>query len=313
MKFSIAALLITLLINPLLHAAENKNNPIKIILNNWSSQLVLSGITGKILESQGYKVEYSKLNTKGQWFAMTEGIAHVQMEIWQGTMAKKFAQVVKEGRVLDVGSHDAKTREEWWYPEYVEKLCPGLPDWKALLTCSSAFAKNERGKGVFIAGPWDKPDQARIRALGLNFTVKKVKDADGLWAALDKAAKANKAIVLFNWTPNWVEAKYAGKFVEFPDWAPECATKASWGISKKYPHDCGNPKDGWLKKGIWTGMASQWPCAYKTLQNINFSNKMLAEVAALMDVDKMPYDQAADKWINENAEVWKAWVPSSCG
>jgi hypothetical protein len=30
--------------------------------------------------------------------------------------------------VIDAATHDAKTREDWWYPSYVEDVCPGLPD-----------------------------------------------------------------------------------------------------------------------------------------------------------------------------------------
>ncbi len=33
---------------------------------------------------------------------------------------------------------------------------------------------------------------------------------------LAKSFKKKEPIVLFNWTPNWVEAKYEGKFIEFP-------------------------------------------------------------------------------------------------
>lgn len=257
-------------------------------------------------------VKYKKIHTKGQWFALTEGLAHVQMEAWQGTMADKFAQVIKERRVLDAGSHKATTREDWWYPKYVEKFCPGLPDWTALKSCGSIFSPDRNGRGEFIAGPWDKPDQIRIRALGLDLRVRKVKDSDALWLELDKAYKARRPILLFNWTPNWVEAKYQGSFVEFPDWAPECESQSSWGISKKYPYDCGNPKNGWLKKAVWIGVASQWPCAFKILQNINFTNKMLAEIVVHVDVDKLSYQQAADQWVKNNTAIWQGWVATGC-
>ena len=63
----------------------------------------------------------------------------------------------------------------------------------------------------------------------------------------------NEPIVLFNWTPNFIEAMYDGKFIEFPTFADECRTDASWGMNPETTHDCGNPKDGYLKLGVWSG------------------------------------------------------------
>ena len=106
----------------------NADKPIRIIVNNWTSQIVLSHIAGTIFTSMGYKVEYIEADTDGQWGALAHGIAHVQVEVWEGTMSKMFNRMVKEGGVVDAGAHKAKTREEWWYPDYAEKACPGLPD-----------------------------------------------------------------------------------------------------------------------------------------------------------------------------------------
>ena len=56
-------------------------------MNNWTSQIVLSHITGNIFQHLGYEVEYIPTSTSDQWGALAYGTAHVQVEIWQGTMA----------------------------------------------------------------------------------------------------------------------------------------------------------------------------------------------------------------------------------
>lgn len=89
---------------------------------------------------------------------------------------------------------------------------------------------------------------ARVRTLGLNFIIERAKKGNDLWVELEKAYKKKNPIILFNWTPNWVESKYKGNFVNFPDWDPKCETDSSWGVSKKWKYDCGNPKAGWFKK-----------------------------------------------------------------
>lgn len=305
---------ITLLSIPLALAEQPKStDPIRIITNDWTSQIVLAHITGSIFKTMGYNVAYSKSTTNEQWGALAAGIDHVQVEVWEGTMSDMFNRMVNAKRIADLGTHSAKTREEWWYPEYVEEQCPGLPDWKALKKCASIFSNAESSpSGAYIAGPWEKPEAARIRALGMDFKVQPVSNSDDLWVALAEAKKLNKPIVLFNWTPNWVEARYAGKFIEFPDYAPECETDPAWGINPEFHHDCGNPKNGWLKKAAWSGMQKKWHCAYQTLANIDFNNAMISHAAAQVDVDKLSHAEAASVWMKTNSSLWKTWIPEEC-
>ena len=287
--------------------------PIRIITNNWTSQVVLSNVTGEMFRTMGYPIEYLSVSTAEQWGALAHGVAHVQVEVWEGTMSDMFDRMVQEGGIVDVGTHSATTREEWWYPLYVEKLCPGLPDWQALKSCAQIFSTQESAdKGVYYAGPWEKPDEARIRALGLNFEVHVLPKGDDLWVQLEQAYKLKKPIVLFNWTPNWVESRYKGHFVEFPTYSPECETNPSWGVSKSYLHDCGNPKGGWLKKAAWSGLEKTRSCAFQTLQNINFNNQQIASAAALVDVDKLSHKAAAQHWLKQNEALWKSWIPVAC-
>ena len=284
--------------------------PIKIVLNNWTSQIVLSKITGHIFEKMGYTVDYTTLSVNEQWGAMARGLVHVQVEVWEGTMSKMFNRMLGEGGIVDAGSYSAKTREDWWYPTYVEERCPGLPHWKALKECAEIFVVPETNpRGRYLAGPWEKPDEARIRALDLNFKVVTVVNGNELWSELREAVKSQRPIVLFNWTPNWVEAIYDGKFVEFPEYEAECETEPEWGINPEYIHDCGNPKDGWLKKAAWSSMKKTWPYAFQTLENMDLANLVFAKLATLVDVDKMSYDDAAIQWLSENEELWRAWIP----
>ena len=108
------------------------------------------------------------------------------------------------------------------------------------------------GKGVFIGGPvdWLKNDAERVEALGMNFVVKNAGSAAAIWAELAAGIKQNKPVVIFNWTPNFIEALYEGEFVEFPEHAPECTEDPAWGINADKKYDCGNPKDGYLKIGV---------------------------------------------------------------
>jgi len=292
-------------------AYADSADPIKIVENNWTSQLVLSRITGALLEKAGYNVEYKPADNQLQFVAIGNGDMHVQVEVWEGTHRTSFQRQLDAGRMIDAGSHDAVTREDWWYPSYMEKTCPGLPDYEALNKCAEAFATPETApKGRYLGGPidWEKPDPERIEALGLDFEVVNAGQASTLWAELDAAYRREEPIVLFNWTPNWVEARYDGKFIEFPEYDAKCETDPSWGSNPERTHDCGNPRAGWLKKGVWSGMEEEWPGAYEIIRNVNFTNEHIAQAAAMVDVDGMKPEEAAEQWIEENENVWSAWL-----
>ena len=122
------------------------------------------------------------------------------------------------------------------------------------------------------------------------------------------AKEKNKPIVLFNWTPNFIEAMYDGKFVEFPDYFEGCREDPSGGINPETTHDCGNPKDGYLKIGVWEGLPEKDPRAYAIIQNINFTNLDIAVMSKLVDVDKMEVQDAATNWMDENEAKWKSWL-----
>jgi len=291
----------------------NIDKPIKIILNDWTSQIVLSHITAGIFKKMGYTITFTQKSSGTQWGALQRGLGHVQMEVWQGTMEKMYNRMINTGGIIDAGSHDAKTREEWWFPDYVLDVCPGLPDWRALNDCSHLFKTKETApRGRYLGGPWEKPDGAKIRALGLYFKVVTAKNGDALWEELDKAINNKKPIILFNWTPNWVEAKYKGQFVEFPSYHPDCETKPEWGVNKEFLYDCGNPTNGWLKKVAWHQMPTKWPCAFETLLKINFTNAMLANLAYQVDVKQFTYQQVAKQWLADNQDKWNPWISTSC-
>lgn len=297
----------------LVAAPPESDQPIRIAVNDWTSQIVFSKVIGAVFERMGYAVVYAEADFRRQWGNLHRGNLHVQVEVWEGTMGVDFERVVKNGNVVDAGIHQATTAEGWWYPSYVETLCPSLPDWRALNRCASIFSTPETApRGRFLAGHWDKFDDARIRALGLDFVAQKVPTAEALFAELKKAVASKQPIVLHNWQPNWVQDRIEGRFVAFPEYDPKCIEDPSWGINSKRIHDCSYRMDGWLKKAAWAGLETTWPCAGQTLRRMVLSNSMMGLVAAYVDADGMSHDQAAAKWMAENGAVWQGWIPPDC-
>jgi glycine betaine/proline transport system substrate-binding protein len=306
---SVAGLLL-LAAAPAAVLAEDSADPIKIVTNNWTSQLVLSNIVGQLLQSKGYNIEYVSSDTQLQYTALANGDMDFQVEVWEGSQAESFDKAVAAG-ALDLGAHTAVTREDWWYPSYVKEVCPGLPDWKALDACADKFATAETGsKGRFVGPPadWGKHYSERIQALGMNFQEVAVGQAATLWAELQAAYDRKEPVVLFNWTPNFIEAKFEGEFVEFPTYDPACLSDPKWGQNADAVYDCGAPANGYLKKAGSKQLGEKWPAAAEVLKKVNFTNAQIAEAAKMVDVDGMTPEDAAKKWISENEATWKAWL-----
>ena len=292
-------------------AAADSSDAIKLPIHNWSSQIAGVYAVGAILEATGNSVEYISADSTLVYTSMCEGDMDLVHEVWEGAFGVAFMEQVDAGCVIDAATHDAKTREDWWYPSYVEDVCPGLPDWEALNDCASLFATPDSGgKGRFLGGPvdWLKGDQERVEGLEMDFIVENAGTAGALWAALEAASVNQEPVVIFNWTPNFVEAMYDGKFIEFPEFADECRTDASWGLNPETTHDCGNPKNGYLKLGVWSGFPDKWPNAYKVVQRMNLTNLDVAQFAMYVDIDGMEPEDAAAKWLANNCARWTGWA-----
>ncbi|MDK1286365.1 ABC transporter substrate-binding protein [Pseudoalteromonas umbrosa] len=293
--------------------ASNKTDVISIPLNNWMSQRVLSHALGNIIEGYGYTVTYHDMPASDQWGAMQKGLVHFQIEIWQQSMSGQYNRMVANNMIVDLGVHSVVVREEWWYPKYVEELCPGLPDWQALNKCSKLFSKDsDPSKGVFYTIDWNYQDADLIRALDMNFTIERLQNEEALWQKLEEAWLNKKPIILINWTPNWTDLHIPGRFVEFPTYSIECETDVSWGINPNLLHDCGNPKKGWLRKAGWPQLEKSYPCVYDLIKKIDFSQRMIADAASFAVFDGNSEAKAAKRWAIKYRNDIAKWVDTSC-
>jgi len=281
------------------NAADSKK-PIRIPTHNWSSQVVMAYVIGGIFESMGNNVEYVPADSQAVYESIRIGDVDISHEVWESAFGKSFTTALDKGGLLDWGDHEARTLEDMGYPNWVAKLCPGLPDWNALKIpdCAKAFATPDSGgKGRMLEGPqtWhgDLIPQ-RIDALGLGdlWVVKFAGIADALWAELAAAKKEGRGTIIFNWTPNFTDG--AGfTFIDFPPYTAGCRPDDG-GDGK-----CGSP-DGYLKKAVNADFPKTHPSAAALFKEMSFSTGQIGAMAALVDVDKMTHEDAAKKWLADN-------------
>ena len=287
--------------------AKDSSAPIIIPLHNWSSQVVMAYVIGGIFESMGNNVEYVSADTQAVYESIRNGDVTISHEVWQSTFGKSFYAAMAKGGLIDAGTHAAMTLEEVGVPQWVidKNLCPGLPDYKALLKCADVFATPDSGgKGRILEGPqsWhgqEYPD--RVEALlGDKWVVKFAGSADALWADHVAAKKEGRATLTFNWTPNFTDAE-GFVFIEWPPYYLGCR-KQDGGDSK-----CGSPK-GWLKKAANYKFPETHPAAYMAFSRMSFTAGMIGEMAALVDIHKMSHADAGKKWLADNEKIWKPMI-----
>lgn len=304
--------ILLILIFPIKNVNADKTGVIKIPIHNWSSQLVGARIVGELFKKVGENVLYVPTDSQSVYQLMAKGDIDIVHSIWESAFGDSYEKALATGNIEEILTHDAVTREGWWYPIYVEKICPGMPDWKALAKCSDKFKRpDSNGKGVFIGSPieWLKYESKTVDALGMNFIVRNKKSAGYIWKELDKAVEENKPIVIFNWSPNFVGAKYEGKFVEFPKHHPKCTTDPSWGFNPNALYDCRSSADGSsLKLAVNIDFKKNHPKAYKLVKKINFSNLDIDKMANYVDTDGLKVKEAAQKWLDEHKFKWSKWV-----
>ena len=291
-------------------AAPESKDPVKIAINDWTSQYIQSYIVGGMLDRMGYNVEYVQADPMAQFPGFESGDLHMQVEIWPTSQSELVAASVATGTVIKMGELGMAAKESWWYPTYMEETCPGLPKWEALRDCAELFAAPETAPmGRYLGGPvtWAGNDEERAEAFGLEFEVIHAGTEAAIWAELASAYQRKAAFIGWLWVPHWWPVKYDGKFIDFPTYEAACYTDASWGVNPDKTHDCAKPA-GVLSKLAWAGGDEKFPMAWQAFRNYVMDVKTLGSLIAAVDLDGGDPQEVAEKWLNENEAIWTPWT-----
>lgn len=294
-------------------ADVESKDPIKLAINEWTGQHVTTYLAGETLKKMGYNVEYVTAGYLPQIQGVMDGNITATLEIWEHTIQENFEKAIKSGKAVNLGDLGIHTIEGWIYPPYMDKLCPGLPDYKALNNCAQLFATAEtfpQGRLLDYPADWGPDNDKRIAALGLNFKAVP-SGSDGAEVAEYKAAvAAHKPILMMFYSPHWLFAEMHPEWVKLPPSTDACYTDPKVGVNPDATHDCGWP-NGWVRKLGWIGLQDKWPGAYRLLKAFTITTEMQDEIALDIDINNMPIDQAIDKWMKANPSVWQGWIAAA--
>lgn len=282
------------------HAADlgAVDEPIRLAMVEWTGQHLTSRIIGTALEEMGYTVEYVAVGYMVSGAAAADGDVAATLEVWSNNLGELFPQLLDAGRLEKLGEVGLEATEGWMYPVHVAELCPGLPAWDALLECAPQLATGEtypRGRLLAYPSDWGNRSEILIEGEGLNFRAVPSGSEGALVAELSASAETGSPLVMMFWAPHWALSEVDVEWVEMPT-----------EIREKY--SITQPE---VFKAVWPGMKDKWPAAYELMRIATITNDIQEPLMAQIDRDGEDAEMVVAKWMEENEEIWRAWIDTA--
>ena len=284
---------------------------IKLAQRGWLGFELNNAVARILLEEEtGYRVETIEVEGATQFESLAKGETHVNLEIWVGGWMEDYQKYVEEeGSVEDGGPLGVVGKIGWFIPTYLLDEHPELATWEGFKDpeIAALFSTDATGdKGQFTHADPDYVCAADdlMRNLGLPFEVVHAGSEEALIAAVEEAFSNQEPLLFYFWSPHWLFAKYEITEVELPPHSKEC-------YDDKVDLDdvsCGYPAEI-LRKALWPGLKDHAPEAYQFLKSFSYTTEDQITMLALVEVEGKTVEEAARFWIEQNENVWRAWIP----
>lgn len=290
-----------------------REDPIILVENPWTASSLNVNVAKLILENElGYEVEIILLDESVQWAVIGAGDAHASLEVWPSGHQKNVEQYINDlGVVVNGGLLGPVGKIGWYLPTYMLDEHPELATWEGFLDDDNAalFATAETGKkGQFLAGApgWTQYDEQIIANLGLNLQVVYAGSEEAILAAVESAYRRQRPILFYFWTPHSIHAEYELTQVALPEYTDECYAGVEDGNTEDIA--CDYPADE-LFKIFWAGLEKAYPDVFAFLSAMNYTTEDQIAMIAAVELDGLTVEEAAEAWIEDNEDVWRAWLP----
>ena len=287
---------------------------------NWQSAEVISNLD-KIILNEGYgcNAEITIGDTVPTITSMAEkGEPDIAPEAWIDLLPDVVKKGTEEGRIITVGSPlpDGGV-QGWWIPKYFADAHPDIKTIPDLLKHPDLFpAPEDPSKGAIYNGPQGWGGTVVTAQLYKAFEAEKAGwtlidtgSAAGLDGSIAKAYERQQPWAGYYWAPTALLGKYemvqleAGVPYDAAEWK-RCNTVA----------DCPDPKpSAWPVDTIVTLVAKPFsekagPEVMDYLKKRSWSNATINKLMAWMTDNQASGEDGAKHFLEENPDIWKAWV-----
>jgi glycine betaine/proline transport system substrate-binding protein len=283
---------------------------LRIAVNPWTGSAVNANVAKILLEREyGYDVELVDIDENSQFPEIASDGIDASLEVWPSGHAADINRYIegrrggplRDGGIIDAGELGLIGNIGWWIPTYLVEEHPELARWQGLK------GREDLVNGEFLAGDptFVSYDREIIKSLGLNLKVVNTGSERALIQAIDEAYRAKRPFLSYFYTPHWAHRKYDLTEVQLPAYDEQCEEAARDRDGEGY--DCDYANDV-LFKMVWLGLQDKAPEAYDFLKRFNYTTDDQQEIAFEADSEGVPLSQAAQQWIEQNANVWRAWL-----
>lgn len=285
--------------------------PVRVAITDASDADFLSYIYGGVMEQLGQNVKYIRMDYSAQISALETEDLDVATSMWETTSWHAIQEAKTAEQIEIFGSSGVNVTESWWYPKYLEDVCPGLPNWEALKQpdCVKALSTAETSpSGRFVDAPadWETDVAPRMQALGLDYEVVNSGSSITMVAAMRAAIERKEPIIGWGYIPHWFYNKTPGAFIELPAADAACFEDKAAGPNPDATMDC-----GYLTGHIWkigsVDLDKRLPEAARILGAMQVDTLAVAEATDRVENGGEDIQAVANDWIVKNKDTWSKW------
>lgn len=278
---------------------------IRIAVNEWTGQVLSANIAAAVLKKMGYNVDLVTASSLPQLAAIAQGELDLNPEVWDNSVTEAYTNGLKSGDLVLAGPLGLIPKEGWVYPPYMEALCPGLPNYKALYDCAQAFGTAEtfpKGRLVGYPAEWGTRSQDVVAGIGLPFQVVPGGSEGAMVAEIKGAVAAKEPILMMFWQPHWLFADMDLHYVEWNKSDAPCIE-----TSETKDTACGFAQAHVLKLEA-KNFATKWPAAGAMMAKFTLTND--EQNAMILEVDRKgrTVDDVVGEWMTKNEAKWSTWI-----
>nr|WP_225954333.1 ABC transporter substrate-binding protein [Kibdelosporangium phytohabitans] len=278
----------------------------KLAVNPWVGYEANAAVIAYVAEKNlGCRVTKKDLKEEVAWQGFGTGEVDAVVENWgHDDLRKKYIDEQKIG--VSAGSTGVKGEIGWYVPPWLAKERPDILEWKNLNKYAELFKTSESGaQGQLLDGDpsFVTNDEALVKNLGLNFKVVYGGSETALIQAFKQAEERRTPLIGYFYSPQWLFTEVKLEKVKLPPHTPGCDEVAEK-IACDYP-------DYDLDKVVSRKFAEADGPAYRLVKNFQWTNADQNIVARWIAVDKMSPEAAAKRWVEQNQEKVRAWLPAT--
>jgi glycine betaine/proline transport system substrate-binding protein len=287
-------------------AATKSCGAVNIAINPWVGYEANAAVIAYVAEKNlGCKVTKKDLKEEVAWQGFATGEVDAVVENWgHADLKKKYIEDQKVA--VEAGPTGNKGVIGWYVPPWMVEKYPDITDYKNLNKYADLFKTSESGgKGQLLDGDpsFVTNDAALVKNLDLNYKVVYAGSEAALITGFRQAEAQKKPMIAYFYEPQWFLAEVKLAHVNLPKWTEGCDADPAK-VACDYPPYT-------LDKIVSKKFADSGSPAATLIKHFTWTNDDQNVVAKYISVDKMTPEEAAEKWVKDNPDKVKAWLPTA--